>query len=309
MVSTPEEQHDHRIGEQLARALGLFSVTLGAAQVVLPGGMDRLVGLDSTPRTRAVMRGVGLQEFAVGAGILSRRRPTEWLWARVAGDAIHLLLLSRAMQSPASTRSRVGKVTAAVVGVTLLDLIVSARMTAASEAGGEEPSRVSTAITINRPPDEVYRHWRDLENLPQFMFHLQSVRETDDGRWHWVARAPAGRTVEWDAEIVEEVPNERIAWRSLEGADVTNSGAVRFSPAPGGRGTEVALDLEYVTPAGAVGAAVAKIFGEHPEQQAKDDLRRFKQVLETGEVVRSDGSPDGSRTQRQWRQGPAQPPT
>lgn len=254
------------------------------------------------------MRGVGLQELALGAGILSRRRPTRWLWSRVAGDAMHLLLLSRALRSSDSTRRRVVTATAAVASVTLLDLAASIRMRGAAEAAGEERARLRTAITINRPPDEVYRYWRDLENLPRFMFHLESVQATEDGRSHWVARAPAGRTVEWDAEIVEDVPNERIAWRSLEAPRGGNSGAVSFRPTPGGRGTEVAVDLEYATHWRGVGEVVAKLFGEHPEQQAKDDLRRFKQVLETGEVVRSDGSPDGTRTQRQWKQVPAQPP-
>lgn len=304
MHANGEEQRDHQLDEQLARGLGLFSVALGAAQVLVPGAIDRLIGLESTPRTRTLMRGVGLQELTLGVGILSRRRPVVWLWSRVAGDAMHLLLLSRALNSSDSVQRRVAKATAAVAGVAVLDVVTSVRMTGASEVSGDERSRVRTAITINRPPEEVYRYWRDFENLPRFMFHLQSVRETGDGRSHWVARAPAGRTVEWDAEIVEDVPNERIAWRSVEG---DNSGVVSFRPAPGGRGTEVALDLEYAMTAGAVGAAVAKLFGEHPEQQVKDDLRRFKQVLETGEVVRSDASPDGTRTQRQWKQGSAQP--
>lgn len=255
------------------------------------------------------MRGAGVQELALGAGILmSRRRPTGWLWSRVVGDAMHLLLLSRALRSSDNEQRRLAKATAAVAGVTVLDLVASIRMRGAPEVDGEERASLRTGITINRPQDEVYRYWRDLEDLPRFMFHLQSVEATGDGRSHWVARGLAGRTVEWDAEIVEDVPNERIAWRSLEGAPIGNSGVVRFRPAPGERGTEVAVDLEYATPAGAVGELVAKLFGEHPEQQAKDDLRRFKQVLETGEVVRSDGSPDGTRTQRQWKQRPAQPP-
>ncbi len=308
MQSTLEERRDIRSGEQLARGLGVFSVVLGTAQVLVPAAVDRLVGLESTPRTRALMRAVGVQELTLGVGILSRRRPTLWLWSRVAGDAVHLLLLSRALSSSDSMQRRLAKATAAVAGVAVLDVVASVRMTGATDVSREERSRVRTAITINRPPEEAYRHWRDFENLPRFMFHLQAVKETGDGRSHWVARGPAGRTVEWDAEIVEEVPDERIAWRSVEGAEVTNSGVVRFRAAPGGRGTEVALDLEYAMPAGALGAAVTKIFGEHPEQQAKDDLRRFKQVLETGEVVRSEATPDGTRTQRQWRQGPAQPP-
>ena len=98
-----------------------------------------------------------------------------------------------------------------------------------------------------------------------------------------------------------------IAWRSVEGATVNNSGIVGFAEAPAGQGTEVIVDIEYSPPGGAVGAVVAKLFGEEPEQQVRDDLRRFKQVLETGEVVVSTGTPDGTRTQRQFKQAPAQP--
>jgi uncharacterized membrane protein len=167
--------------------------------------------------------------------------------------------------------------------------------------------QAKTAITIRHPVEVVYRYWRDLTNLPRFMNHLASVEVTDDRRSHWTANAPAGRTVEWDAEVVEDKPNERIAWRSLEGSQVPNSGAVWFTPAPGGRGTEVRVELGYDPPGGALGKLVAKLFGEEPQQQVTDDLRRLKQVLETGEVVRSEGSPEGTRSLRQVKQRPAQP--
>ena len=167
--------------------------------------------------------------------------------------------------------------------------------------------QAKAAITVDRPVEDVYRYWRDLTNLPSFMIHLASVELTGDGRSHWTANAPAGRTVEWDAEVVEDRPNERIAWRSLEGADVANHGVVSFSPVPRRSGTEIRVELTYDPPGGALGAVVAKLFGEEPQQQVKDDLRRFKQVVETGEVVRSEGSPEGTRALRQVRQRPAQP--
>lgn len=150
--------------------------------------------------------------------------------------------------------------------------------------------RVRKSITVNRPADEVYGFWRNFENLPRFMKHLESVQMTGDRRSHWTAQAPAGTTVEWDAETTEDRPNELIAWRSVEGADVPNAGVVRFVPAPGGRGTEVHVDLRYDPPAGKLGKLVAKLFGEEPSQQVDGDLRRFKQVLEIGEVVYSDAS-------------------
>ncbi len=128
------------------------------------------------------------------------------------------------------------------------------------------------------------------------MRHLESVRSSGDNRSHWVAKAPLGQTVEWDAEIDEERENELIAWRSLPGADVVNVGSVQFSRASGGRGTQVTVKLEYSPPGGAAGAVVAKLFGEEPSQQVDDDLRRFKALMESGEIPTTDGQPAGDRT-------------
>jgi uncharacterized membrane protein len=164
-----------------------------------------------------------------------------------------------------------------------------------------------TAVTIKRPVEEVYAFWRDFTNLPSFMYHLQSVEPAGDGRSHWTARAPAGTTVDWDAEITEDRPNARIAWASVEGSKVGNSGSVAFTQAPGGDGTEVRVELSYDPPGGALGKVAAKLFGEEPQQQISDDLRRLKQVLETGEVVLSEGSPEGTRTARLLKQRPAEP--
>lgn len=149
------------------------------------------------------------------------------------------------------------------------------------------------AVTINRSAAELYNYWHDFQNLPRFMNHLEEVQATGPGRSHWRAKAPAGKTVEWDAEIIEDHPGEYIAWRSLEGADVPNAGAVRFLPAATGRGTVVQVELRYDPPGGPVGSAVAKLFGEEPTRQVWEDLHRFKQVMETGEVVRSDAALEG----------------
>jgi len=139
------------------------------------------------------------------------------------------------------------------------------------------------------------------------MQHLESVETTGDTRSHWRAKAPAGRTVEWDAEVIEERPDELIMWRSLEGADVMNSGSVQFKQAASNRGTEVVVELRYQPPAGGLGVTLAKLFGEEPATQMSDDLRRFKQVIETGDVVRSDGTPEGHSVRRHLKQRPAQP--
>jgi uncharacterized membrane protein len=149
---------------------------------------------------------------------------------------------------------------------------------------------VSKTVTVMRPRDEVYRFWRQLERLPSFMIHHASVSEVSPVRSHWVAHAPGGSKVEWDAEIVDERENELISWRSCEGSEIPNAGTVRFTDAPADRGTEVRVELNYDAPAGRAGAAVAKLVGEEPSQQLTDDMRRFKQVMETGEVVLSDGS-------------------
>jgi uncharacterized membrane protein len=153
--------------------------------------------------------------------------------------------------------------------------------------------RVEKSITINKSPEELYSFWRRFENLPRFMNHLESVTTTGEGRSHWVAKAPAGTTVEWDAEVYNEKENELIAWRSLDGADVDSAGSVRFEPAAGDGGTTVRVTLRYDPPGGAIGSLVARLFGENPEQQIEEDLRRFKQVMETGETSTTTGQSSG----------------
>ena len=146
-----------------------------------------------------------------------------------------------------------------------------------------EGIRVEERIVLNRPRHEVYEFWRDLENLPRFMDHLESVTVLDERRSHWVAKGPVGSKVEWDAVIHNEIPNELIAWRSLEGAEVDNAGSVHFTPTETGD-TEVRVVLRYDPPAGRAGAAIARLFGEEPSRQVAEDLRRLKQVVEAGET-------------------------
>ncbi len=144
--------------------------------------------------------------------------------------------------------------------------------------------KVEKSVTINRTPEELYGFWRNFRNLPRFMKHLADVRITGDNRSHWVAKAPAGTTVQWEAEIYNEKENELIAWRSLEGADVDNAGSVRFEADPSGRGTVVRVALKYDPPGGRLGKIVAKLFGEAPDQQVEDDLNRFKRLMEVGDT-------------------------
>jgi uncharacterized membrane protein len=166
---------------------------------------------------------------------------------------------------------------------------------------------LAAATTLTTSARETYDLWRRLESLPRFMAHLDEVSTTGLGISHWRASAPFGRTVEWDAQITQDVPGERIAWRSVDGAAIATEGEMRFLPAPGGRGSEVHLRMRYSMPGGRLGEAVARYFGEDPHQQVDDDLRRFKQIAETGEVVRSEGAPGGKRARREFPQHPARP--
>jgi uncharacterized membrane protein len=156
-----------------------------------------------------------------------------------------------------------------------------------------EGIKVEKSITVNRPAEEVYRFWRNFENLPRFMEHLESVTVIDETRSHWVCKAPAGTNVEWDATIHNEIDDELIAWRSLPGADVNNAGSVHFMPTADGSSTEVLVVLSYEPPAGKLGVAVAKLLGEEPSKQVEDDLRRFKQVMEASEVRGNSKQPAG----------------
>jgi uncharacterized membrane protein len=151
--------------------------------------------------------------------------------------------------------------------------------------GGRQLIEVIKTTTVNRSPDEVYRFWRNFENLPRFMRHVKSVKVLDEKYSLWTATALAGATVMWEAKIINEKPNELIAWQSVEGSGVRHWGMVRFTAAPGGNGTEVRVELEYEPPVGTAGAAIAKLFGEEPAQQIEEDLRRFKQVMEAGEMA------------------------
>jgi uncharacterized membrane protein len=225
---------------------------------------------------------------ATGRGNVGK---TERLISGVAGAAL-LLLTFRARRLrpflfPVATgliakalKGQEGKAARAGVGSRGGD-----RTSPVASVGRGEGIKVEESVTINRPVLEVYRFWRNFENLPRFMDHLEAVTVIDDVRSHWVAKGPAGTRVEWDAIIHNEVDDELIAWRSLPGSEVNNAGSVHFTPTPDGTGTDVRVVLSYEPPAGKVGAAVAKLLGEEPSKQVADDLRRFKQVMDSGDVL------------------------
>jgi uncharacterized membrane protein len=286
----------HRNGKvptapRLARALGWFSIGLGLAEFLAPKRMGKLTGIGEHP---FLLRLFGMREMAIGLGILTQHRPAGWVWSRVGGDVMDLAVLGVSLKGAEARPGRIAAATAAVAGVTALDVLCGQEL---SRAPGPRAAsgaiHVETSLVVNRAPDELYRFWRDFENLPKFMDHLESVRVTGDKTSHWKAKGPAGTSVEWEAEIINETPGELIAWRSVEPADVEHAGAVRFERAPGGRGTIVRVKLQYRPIAGRWGAMAAKLLGQAPEQQIRTDLRRFKQLIETGEIARTEGQPAG----------------
>jgi uncharacterized membrane protein len=283
-----------RISEdKVAVGLGCFSIGLGLAELLAPRAVAWACGVES--KNAGLIRLFGLREIGAGIGIFAQgKMPAESLWMRVAGDALDLAALGVAFTSPKSCKTRLQIATFNVLAVTALDVITAQRL---SETKGyiSEDGRVRVVknVFINKSPEECYRFWRNFENFPTFMRHLVSVEQKEGNRSHWVAKGPAGAKVAWDAEIVEDRPNEILIWRSLPGSSISNRGSVRFEPAPSGRGTYLIVDLEYEPPAGMVGVGIAKLFREEPAVQLTDDLRRCKQMIEVGEIILSDGSPTG----------------
>ncbi|HZS62519.1 MAG TPA: SRPBCC family protein [Gemmatimonadaceae bacterium] len=186
-------------------------------------------------------------------------------------------------------RDRTGALLTAVGG----SIIVGAIAEGATPVDGQRMIYVERSVTIDAPADELYSYWRQLSHLPEIMRHLESVTEISPTRSRWVAHAPGGTRVSWEAEIVDDTPGQRISWRSLPHAAVPNAGSVRFQEAPANRGTEVHVRLTYDPPFGRPGATVAKLFGEEPDIQVREDLRRFKRKMETGELPTIDGQPHG----------------
>jgi uncharacterized membrane protein len=290
--SLPSHQARHATPLELrATGLGWFSIALGLAQLCAPRHVARFIGIDDEDEgTRLGLMAVGVRELACGIGLLSGQNQSAWAWARAAGDVMDLGLLGYAWQGNDPSNQRMLGVAGTVLGCAVVDAQT------AIELGHQQPGlaragiHVRQGITVQKSPDEAYAFFRKLDNLPRFMAHLESVNESSDGRSRWRAYGPLGSHVEWEADITEDRRGDCIAWRSVPGADVPNRGRVSFHPAPGNLGTEIVVELDYQPPAGAIGAAVARLFGKEPSQQISADLRRLKQVLETGEVLHSDAS-------------------
>lgn len=271
-------------GETLAKGLGWFSLALGAAELAIPRTLSEAIGIEPGAGTSTLLRAMGAREIAAGVGVLMQPRRPLPLWARVAGDVIDLGLLGLAMGTKRKSAPRLLAAIGAVGGVMALDVIAARRTQSTFEATNEP---MIFSVTIAKPQHEVYAFYRKLSQLPLFMDYLESVEETSDRRSHWVARLPLGGTIAWDAEITEDSPGNAIGWRTVEGTPFQLEGRVVFSRAPGRDSTEVHVTMKLGFAGVKPSALLAKLFAK---PQMKGDLRRFKQVMETGEVLYSDAS-------------------
>ena len=264
------------------RALAWASIGLGLAQLAAPRRVSRLIG---TYPSSAAMRAVGARELASGIGLLRGHAPARWLNARLVGDGFDLSALALARSA---NRRRRGWALAAVAGVAALD-IFSRRTLPPPRL------RLHHALAIGRPAEALYAFWRDPRNLADVLKNIDEVSAIDERRWHWVARGPLDTRIVWDADIVDDQPQQMIAWRSVPDAAIEAEGAIWFEPLPKDRGTRVVLDMHFQAPGAVLTEILGKPTGDAPSQQVYEALRRFKQIMETGEVATTLGQPSGRR--------------
>ena len=284
------KQNGLSTGEKLALGLGIFSIGLGLMELLAPRRVEKMIGVKKKTK---VLRTFGAREIASGVGILAQPSKPAWVWSRVAGDAMDLAFLASTMKERKTNKKKLAMAVAAVAGVSALDVYCGKQLK--NNSNGHHAVKITRSLIIERSAEDLYDFWRHLERLPHIMSHLESVEQRDGNRSHWVAKAPAGMKAEWDAEITADIPNQVIAWKSLPGADVDNAGSVKFEPAPGNRGTLVTVTVEYTPPGGVLTAKASKLFGKSPEQEIEVDLREFKQLMETGEISRTEGQPAGRK--------------
>lgn len=287
---------------KLVRGLGWFSIGLGLTQILMPRRLARFIGVRRS--NAGLIRLFGFRELGSGIAIFALgRRPAGAVWSRVAGDALDLATLGAAFASPLTSKGKLAFATANVAAVSALD-VICAKQLSTRDGAARSATTALKSIIINRSPEDLYQSWRQFENLPRFLRNLESVQSTGPSHYHWVANAPAGAKIEWDAEVTLDRPNERIEWHSLSGSDIQNYGSIYFERAPGDRGTIVHLELHYSLPGGKFGSALAGLFGHDPGQRAMQALRRFKQIMEAGEIAVSDATIYGAGL---FNQRPAQP--
>ena len=262
----PRKRHLEAPPERFARGLGWYSVGLGIAQVLAPRTVAQLMGL-ATPAPLMVLG--GLSQIVNGVGLLTQDEPLPWLKARLTGDALDLAALGASTLAPGADRRRIAVAAAAVAGVAAADAWCARELT--QRRRRLPPRQETIAIEIDLDAPTLYRYWRDLSNLPRVLPHVASVQEIDETQSHWISADSGGQRLEWDAEIIDDAPNERIAWRSVEGSSVFHAGSVQFRPT-GERSTQVRVDLLYDRPPATLAAAVSTLFGFDPASAARTDL-------------------------------------
>lgn len=275
------------------RSLGWLSLGLGAAEMLAPKSLGRMIGVGEHS---TALRMCGAREIVSGVGLLSGRAPAAFAMSRVVGDALDLALLGAALRSRDANPKRVAVAATAVASVAALDLYASNRDVRAAVAGAPQETPITVSLAINSPPERLYEFWRRLENLPQFMHHIQSVQQTGERTSLWTAKGPGGVRLQWQSEIVDDQPSRCISWRTLEDSEVNHHGSVRFEPAPSGQGSIVRVEMYYGAPGGKLTAQATKMFSAAPEAIVKEDLRRLKQLMETGEIATTRGQPSGARS-------------
>jgi uncharacterized membrane protein len=273
-LNSQEQDFGDRPGTKLGKGLGWFSIALGVTELVAPRSLAKIIGVEPDGKVPLVTRLFGLREIAAGAMLLNKPTSPYGGWNRVFGDLLDLMVMGVAMKRGSTHKSLNAFALGSVAGVMALDVYHGVR-----ESRRKLGEPVRRAITINRRPEEVYAMFKNFERLPEFMNWIESVEMIDTDLSHWRVKTPAG-VISYNAETVEDIPGRRIAWRSMPDATVPNRGCVEFLEAPGGRGTEVLVEMQVAAPLGKTIAG-----GE-----AKSDLRRLKQMLEVGEIVKSDAS-------------------
>ncbi|HEY0792043.1 MAG TPA: SRPBCC family protein [Chthoniobacterales bacterium] len=269
-----------------ARGLGWFSIGLGLAEVLAPKALARWLGLRGQ---EGLVRAYGLREITNGIGLLRSEDPAPWVWGRVAGDVLDLATVAPHLEDANPQKGHVEGALVALAGITLVDVCCGVQLHR-GVTRKENPdqhtqeSDVERSLTIERPASELYQRWRDPQTLAQVMAHFAEVRSVGNGQTHWHVQGPAGRSLEWTATTVEDRPGEVLRWQSLPGSDLVNEGSVRFQPAPADRGTVVTLRFSFDPADGNLSGAVLKRLDVVPSLLAGKALRRFKSLVETGEI-------------------------
>lgn len=280
--------------EAMVRGLGWLSVGLGLTALLAPRELGSYTGLKG--RT-ALLRVTGARELLSGLGLLTRPENCGWIWARVLGDLIDLAVLAGASGRSSRGRGRALASLGVVSAITAFDLGTAVQRTRLKSSGARAPDiYLERSLLINKSPAECYAFWRDISNLARFTARVVSITALDERRARWIVALPGQRQLQWDSELTVEVPGQRIQWRALSGAPFQHAGAVVFEAAPGKRGTLVKVSMHYKAPGGSIGAGLVQWLGPDPFGEVRENLRRFKQLIETGEIPTTEGQPAGQRS-------------